>query len=71
MSDERQDPPVQEPQEQAPPVQEPPPPHPSAAIVDEWWQNHIVGSVVGRSTEAWNYLQGKLDALKSSLAAKL
>ena len=75
MSDERQpDPPIEEPptEEQPPPVQEPPPitaaPHPTAAIVDAWFQSHINGSILGRSTESWNHLQTKIPVLKAMLA---
>lgn len=67
MSDERQDL-----QPETPPTPEavptPPTPHPTAAIVDAWFASHIAGSVLGRSTEAWNHLQTVIPILKDMLA---
>lgn len=71
MSDERQEPtPETQPTiEVAPSAAEPPvESHLLATIVDQWFQNHIVGSPLGRSTEAWNHLQTVLPILKEMLA---
>lgn len=84
MSDDHPDAPVypvSEPEHEAPapaPVQEPEPAaapsapvHPTALIVDEWVRDHLHGSILGRSTEAWNHVQSVLPALKTALAKKL
>jgi len=36
-------------------------------LVEEWWGDHFPGSVVGRSTEIWNYVHGAKEALKAKL----
>jgi hypothetical protein len=37
------------------------------ALVEEWWSDHMPGSVVGRSTEIWNYVHAAKEALKVKL----
>lgn len=36
-------------------------------IVEAWWRDHVRGSSVGRDTEAYSYLRGKLTVLKDRL----
>jgi hypothetical protein len=36
-------------------------------MVEKWWNEHIVGSAVGRHTDAWNHMQGAKEHLKDML----
>jgi hypothetical protein len=36
-------------------------------MVERWWNEHIVGSAVGRHTDAWNHMQGAKEHLKDML----
>lgn len=38
-----------------------------STLVEEWWNDHMPGSVVGRNVEIWNYVHGTKDALKTKL----
>jgi len=38
-------------------------------LVEEWWNDHFPGSVLGRSTEMWNHVHGAKEALKTKLDA--
>jgi hypothetical protein len=49
------------------PTPEPTPPSDTDQVVDNWFNNHIRGSAVGRNTEAWNHLMSVIDRLKEDL----
>jgi len=48
----------------APPPTPSPPPHPLAALVERWWQEHFPGSPVAQATAAWNHAFAAKEALK-------
>jgi hypothetical protein len=43
------------------------PPHPLAALVERWWQDHFPGSPVAQATQAWNHAFAAKEALKRLL----
>jgi sarcosine oxidase delta subunit len=43
------------------------PPRSIDQIVEDWWDNHIRGSVVGQHTQIWNHLMVCKDHLKEML----
>ena len=46
---------------------EPSPPHPLAALVERWWQEHFPGSPVAQATAAWNHAFAAKESLKRLL----
>lgn len=36
-------------------------------LVETWWNDQIQGSIIGRSTDIWNYLHGAKEELKERL----